>query len=116
MRNLRFAVLAATAAAAAVIAGCGGGDDNSNSIQQVCLASRSDISFAQTASFQLQPRQRSSIRLHNGSLPTAAAAKSDIRLHRRLRFLLQPRQRLRCPTERVFTRLRPDFYCLSGFV
>ncbi len=31
MRNLRFAVLAATAAAAAVIAGCGGGDDNNSS-------------------------------------------------------------------------------------
>lgn len=31
MRNLRFAVLAATAAAAAVIAGCGGGDNNNSS-------------------------------------------------------------------------------------
>jgi N,N'-diacetylchitobiose transport system substrate-binding protein len=31
VRNLRFAVLAATAAAAAVIAGCGGGDDNNSS-------------------------------------------------------------------------------------
>jgi N,N'-diacetylchitobiose transport system substrate-binding protein len=31
VRNLRFAVLAATVAAAAVIAGCGGGDDNNSS-------------------------------------------------------------------------------------